>query len=50
MKPSSFRMWRKRVQEENKACKKRNFDYAESGFKCSRQNILVEIKYQSDHE
>jgi len=38
MKPSSFRMWRKRVQgRRTKHAKKRGFDYGEARFKCSRQ-------------
>ena len=40
MKPSSFRMWRKRVQgRATKHNKKRNFD--EGRFKCSRQRTIT---------
>ncbi|MBO3116566.1 TIGR03643 family protein [Winogradskyella sp. DF17] len=39
MKPSSFRMWRQRVQgRATKHSKKRNFD--EGRFKCSRQKSI----------
>lgn len=39
MKPSSFRMWRVRVQgRSTKHQKKRNFD--EGRFKCSRQRAI----------
>jgi uncharacterized protein (TIGR03643 family) len=39
MKPSSFRMWRKRVQgRATKHSKKRNFE--EGRFKCSRQKAI----------
>ncbi|MFD1064363.1 TIGR03643 family protein [Winogradskyella litorisediminis] len=39
MKPSSFRMWRERVQgRSTKHQKKRNFD--EGRFKCSRQRAI----------
>lgn len=39
MKPSSFRMWRKRVQgRATKHSKKRTFD--KGRFKCSRQRII----------
>lgn len=39
MKPSSFRMWRERVQgRATKHSKKRNFD--EGRFKCSRQRSI----------
>ena len=39
MKPSSFRMWRERVQgRATKHRKKRNFD--EGRFKCSRQKSI----------
>lgn len=39
MKPSSFRMWRARVQgRSTKHQKKRNFD--EGRFKCSRQRAI----------
>jgi uncharacterized protein (TIGR03643 family) len=39
MKPSSFRMWRKRVQgRATKHSKKRNFD--EGRFKCTRQKSI----------
>lgn len=38
MKPASFRMWRKRVQgRRTKHAKKRDFDYGDARFKCSRQ-------------
>lgn len=40
MKPSSFRMWRERVQgRTTKHLKKRNFD--EGRFKCSRQRTIT---------
>lgn len=40
MKPSSFRMWRKRVQGRNtKHNKKRTFD--KGRFKCSRQKAIT---------
>jgi uncharacterized protein (TIGR03643 family) len=39
MKPSSFRMWRERVQgRATKHSKKRNFE--EGRFKCSRQKSI----------
>ena len=39
MKPSSFRMWRKRVQgRATKHIKKRNFE--KGRFKCSRQKYI----------
>ena len=38
MKPSSFRMWRKRVQgRRTKHAKKRSYTPGEARFKCSRQ-------------
>ena len=40
MKPSSFRMWRERVQgRATKHSKKRTFD--KGRFKCSRQRIIT---------
>jgi uncharacterized protein (TIGR03643 family) len=40
LKPSSFRLWRKRVQgRATKHSKKRNFD--EGRFKCSRQRTIT---------
>ncbi|PTX62178.1 uncharacterized protein (TIGR03643 family) [Kordia periserrulae] len=43
MKPSSFKMWRKRVQgRKTKHEKKRNF--AEGRFKCSRQRNISNNK------
>ena len=40
MKPSSFRMWRERVQgRATKHSKKRNFD--KGRFKCSRQRTIT---------
>lgn len=43
MKPSSFKMWRKRVQgRKTKHEKKRNF--AKSRFKCSRQRNISNNK------
>jgi len=42
MKPSSFRMWRKRVQgRKTKHLKKRNFDETNARFKCSRQKHIT---------
>ena len=43
MKPSSFRMWRKRVQgRKTKHSKKRTFE--EGRFKCSRQKQITHNK------
>lgn len=43
MKPSSFRMWRKRVQgRKTKHLKKRTFD--DGRFKCSRQRHITNNK------
>ena len=43
MKPSSFRMWRERVQgRATKHSKKRNFE--EGRFKCSRQKEITRNK------
>ncbi|WP_411768543.1 TIGR03643 family protein [Winogradskyella sp. A3E31] len=40
LKPSSFRLWRKRVQgRQTKHIKKRNFD--KGRFKCSRQKTIT---------
>ncbi len=44
MKPSSFRMWRQRVQgRKTKHEKKRNFD-EDGRFKCSRQRHITHNK------
>ncbi len=44
MKPSSFRMWRKRVQgRKTKHAKKRNFE-DDGRFKCSRQRHITHNK------
>ncbi len=45
MKPSSFRMWRARVQGRGtKHLKKRNFETEDSRFKCSRQRHISNNK------
>jgi len=45
MKPSSFRMWRKRVQgRKTKHLKKRSFDEMDSRFKCTRQKHIYNNK------
>jgi uncharacterized protein (TIGR03643 family) len=45
MKPSSFRMWRARVQGRGtKHLKKRNFETEHSRFKCSRQRQISNNK------
>jgi len=45
MKPSSFRMWRQRVQgRKTKHLKKRNFEGVDARFKCSRQKNITNNK------
>ncbi|MEL6811650.1 MAG: TIGR03643 family protein [Bacteroidota bacterium] len=45
MKPSSFRMWRKRVQgRKTKHTKLRNFEDRASRFKCNRQRHITNNK------
>ena len=45
MKPSSFRMWRARVQgRKTKHSKKRAFDLKNARFKCSRQKQITHNK------
>ena len=45
MKPSSFRMWRERVQgRKTKHAKKRSFDADGTRFKCSRQKQITHNK------
>lgn len=45
MKPSSFRMWRKRVQgRKTKHSKLRNFEQEDARFKCSRQKQITHNK------
>jgi len=45
MKPSSFRMWRKRVQgRKTKHSKLRNFESEDARFKCSRQKHITHNK------
>lgn len=45
MKPSSFRMWRARVQgRKTKHLKKRTFDPKNARFKCSRQKQITHNK------
>ena len=45
MKPSSFRMWRARVQgRKTKHSKLRNFDAEDARFKCNRQRQITNNK------
>lgn len=45
MKPSSFRLWRKRVQgRKTKHSKLRNFEQEDARFKCSRQKQITHNK------
>ncbi|NND63380.1 MAG: TIGR03643 family protein [Flavobacteriaceae bacterium] len=45
MKPSSFKMWRKRVQgRKTKHAKLRNFEHEDARFKCSRQKQITHNK------
>ncbi|WP_104812924.1 TIGR03643 family protein [Aureitalea marina] len=45
MKPSSFRLWRARVQgRSTKHLKKRNFDQDDARFKCTRQRQISNNK------
>lgn len=45
MKPSSFRMWRARVQgRKTKHAAKRNFGIDDARFKCSRQKQITHNK------
>lgn len=45
MKPSSFKMWRKRVQgRKTKHSKLRNFEQEDARFKCSRQKQITHNK------
>ena len=45
IKPSSFRLWRARVQgRSTKHLKKRNFEQQDARFKCSRQRHISNNK------